>query len=275
MAATASQGHIFVLSDATGETAVRMVKAALLQFKQEEVLVNRYGNIRTRDQIRSIIDQASHFKSFILHTVVSDELRAYLAEECGRRELMCQDLLGNLMANLAQFFHMAPTGTPGLLHQVDEDYFKRIDAIEFAVRHDDSRSVKDLDNADIIVVGLSRTSKTPLSIYLAQEGWKVANIPIVPGMELPRELFQVRQDRVVGFTIEPDRLAEIRRERLRHLGAKNSTYANLDRIVEELEYCQKIYRQNKAWPLIDVTGKSIEEIASELLDRVFGKERPL
>lgn len=266
--------HIFIVSDATGETAYRLLKAAMLQFTQD-ILITRFPNVREEERIREIISSAAEDETLLVYTFVSPQLRSVMESLAAKAGRECIDLLGPLMEKLASFFHKQPVAKPGLLHQVDEEYFARIDAIEYAIRHDDSRSIKDLDTADIVILGVSRTSKTPLAIYLAQEGWKVANIPIVMGLELPRELFQIDQNKMVGLSIEPQRLAEIRRARLQQLGAQSSSYADLDRVKEELNFAHSIYSQNPLWPVIDVTGKSIEEASQEVLDQLFGKDRRL
>lgn len=264
--------HLFVVSDATSETAYRMLKAALPQFKQDS-LITRYANVRNESQIREILQFASPSHTLLVHTFVSSKLRN-TAETMAKEEgIACVDLLGPLMKELSSFFHKRPVAKPGLLHQVDDEYFARIDAIEYAVGHDDSRSTKDINTADITIVGVSRTSKTPVSIYLAQDGWKVANIPIVVGVQLPEELFQLEQRKVVGFSIEPERLAEIRRVRLQHMGAADRSYADLDCIKEEIRYARSIFSQNPNWPVIDVTRKSIEETSREVLDRLLGMDR--
>ena len=161
------------------------------------------------------------------------------------------------------------------MHQVDDDYFERMDALTFAVRHDDSRDPEGIVQADIVLVGVSRTSKTPLSIYLAQEGWKVANVAVVIGDELPRELEHIDPTRVIGLTATPERLAEIREARLQRLGSETSTYADISRVDEELQHCKTIFDRHPKWLIIDVSRKSVEETAAEILDDLFGKERHL
>lgn len=264
--------HLFIISDATGETAYRMLRAALLQFKQD-ILISRYGKVRTRTEIQTILRSASQNHTLLVHTFVSSKLRNLLETMAAKQGIECIDLLGPLMEKLTSLFHKQPVAKPGLLHKVDDEYFERIDAIEYTVRHDDSRSIKDISVANIVIVGVSRTSKTPLSVYLAQDGWKVANVPIVMGIELPAELFRMDQDRVVGLSIEPRRLEEIRRVRLQQLGVTNSRYADLERIEEEINYAQLIYSRNPQWPVIDVTRKSIEETSQEILDELMGKDR--
>ncbi len=266
--------HLFVVSDATSETAYRMLKAALLQFKQD-MLITRYSNVRRESQIREILRSASQNDTLLVYTFVSPKLRSFVKTVAKREGTACVDLLGPLMEMLTSFFQKRPVAKPGLLHTLDDEYFARIEAIEYAIRHDDSRSVKDIDTADIVIVGVSRTSKTPVSIYLAQDGWKVANVPIVLEVELPRELFQMDQKRVVGLTIDPERLADIRRMRLQHMGTAEGSYADLGRVKKEIGYADLVFSQNPVWPVIDVTRKSIEETSKELLDRLLGKDRKL
>lgn len=269
--------HILVMSDGTGETAYRMLKAAMAQF-QEDVVITRYANIREREQIREILRAASAASgedTLVVYTFVGPELRSFLKGRADEEGIQSVDLLGPLMDSLAGFFKKPPVAKPGLLHRVDEEYFNRIDAIEYALRHDDGRSIKDIGSADLILVGVSRVSKTPVSIYLAQEGWKVANVTTVLGMKPPKELFEVDQHKVVGLTIDPSRLTEVRTERLRQLGVNDSSYADLERVKEELAHTENIFKQNPVWPVIDVTGKSIEEIAQDILDKVIGRGRKL
>jgi regulator of PEP synthase PpsR (kinase-PPPase family) len=210
-----------------------------------------------------------------VHTFASQELRDFMAEASREEGASCIDVLGPLVEQLSLFFQKVPVSKPGLLHQVDEEYFDRVDAIEFAIRHDDGESVADLEKADIVLVGVSRTSKSPLSIYLAQEGWRVANIPIAVGSKLPSKLFQLDQHKVVGLIVTPERLAEARRVRLEQLGVEGSSYADEERIQAEMEYAKAIFEQNPEWPVIDATGKSIEEVSQEVLDVVIGRGRKL
>jgi [pyruvate, water dikinase]-phosphate phosphotransferase / [pyruvate, water dikinase] kinase len=267
--------HVFVVSDGTGETATKMSKAALLQFTPRNTIFTRHSNVRSIEMIREVVKDAQRDRALVIHTFATQELRRAMEEACQDRNVPSHDLLGSLFETLKEFFGIAPSEKPGLLHQVDDDYFERIDALSFTVRHDETRSADSLHEAEIVLVGVSRTSKTPLSVYLAQEGWKVANIPVVIGEKLPEELFQLDQSRIVGLMITPERLAEVRKARLSRLGTADSTYADLKRVNEELEYCRKIFDQNPRWLRVDVTGKSVEEIASEILDKIVGKERRL
>ena len=266
--------NVLIVSDGTGETANRMLKAAMLQFR-EDIAISRHSNIRSEEQIREILQEASNGQMLVVHTFVTLELQEFIQKAAEEEGAQCIDLIGPIMGQLSSFFKTSPEAEPGLLHRVDADYFARIDAIEYAIRHDDGRCANDMDTADIILLGVSRTSKTPLSIYLAQEGKTVANIPIVQGMKIPDEVSQVDQDKIVGLSIDPDRLAVIRQARLQQLGVQDSSYADMSRIKEELSYAHTIFSQNPIWPVIDVTGKSLEELAHEVLDNLFGKERGL
>ncbi len=266
--------HVLIVSDGTGETGNRMLKAAMVQFG-EDIFVTRHANIREKDQIQELLQRVSDENVMVLHTFASKELRDYIEEVAAERSAESIDLLGPLMDKLGSLFHTAPVAKPGLLHRVDDEYFSRIDAIEYAIHHDDKSSVSDLNTADIVLLGVSRTSKTPLGIYLAQEGWKVASIAIVLGMKLPAKLFEIDQKKIVGLSIDPQRLAEMRRARLRRSDVADEGYAEMDRIKEELEYAHSVYENNSSWPVIDVTGKSLEEISQEVLGALLGEDRKL
>jgi hypothetical protein len=185
------------------------------------------------------------------------------------------DLFGNLLDTLALYLRERPEERPGSFHAVGDKYFRRIEAIEFALKFDDGIDMGGLADADIVLVGVSRTSKTPLSMYLSMEGFKVMNVPLVPGVPLPPEILAIPQGRIVGLTIQADRLQEIRAYRLKRLGATSSAgnYSDIGRILDELAYADEIYKHHRRWPVLDVTGRSIEETAGLVLDRVFGKER--
>jgi regulator of PEP synthase PpsR (kinase-PPPase family) len=267
--------HIYIVSDGTGETATKLSKAALLQFRPANPVITRHSNVRTADTIRQIVRDAESQRALIIHTFASHVLRKEMEQRCQDRNVPSQDLLGLLMERLEEFIGSPPSEQPGLLHQVDDNYFERMDALSYAVRNDDNPYPEDLQEADIVLVGASRTSKTPLSIYLAQEGWRVANIPLVPREQLSAELSRVDPVRVVGLMISPERLVETRRARLSRLGVTDSSYADPAQVREELEYCRSVFASHPDWMVVDVTGKSVEEIAAEITNRLFGKERSL
>ena len=268
---------IFVVSGGSGETAYRMVQAALTQFAKGETssLVRRFQNVRSRDDLDRILLMAAEKRAVIIHTTVSREMRDYLEHRCAELRLTQVDLFGNLLDTLSLYLRERPEERPGSFHAVGDKYFRRIEAIEYALKFDDGIDMAGLVDADIVLVGISRTSKTPLSMYLAMEGYKVMNVPLVPGVILPPELADIPQGRVVGLTIQPDRLQEIRAYRLKRLGGVGNadSYSDMGRILEELAYADEIFKHHRRWPVLDVTGRSIEETAGLVLDRVFGKER--
>ena len=257
--------NIYVISDGTGETADQMIKAALLQYIREGLKIVRFKNIRTEIQVRTIFEEAHSVGAIVVYTVVSDNLRKFIDSTSQQTGVPAVDLLGPLLEKLSRYLQRNPESQPGLFHQVNENYFKRIEAIEFTVKHDDGKYADSLDRADIILVGLSRTSKTPLSVFLSYKGWKVANVPLVKGIEPPTELYQTDQRKIVGLIIDPETLVRIRRERLVRMGEHPSgDYANLNHVIDEIEYCKDIFRKNRRWPVFDITGKALEETASEV-----------
>lgn len=268
---------IYIVSGGSGETAHRMVQAALTQFAHGEssALVRRFQNVRSHKDLDRLLEMASEKRAVIIHTTVSREMRDYLDKRCSELRLTQVDLFGNLLDTLALYLRERPEERPGSFHAVGDKYFRRIEAIEFALKYDDGIDLTGLAEAEVVLVGISRTSKTPLSMYLAMEGFKVMNVPLVPGVPLPPELAAIPQGRIVGLTIQADRLQEIRAYRLKRLGAAGTadSYSDMGRILDELAYADEIYKQHRRWPVLDVTGRSIEETAGLVLDRVFGKER--
>jgi [pyruvate, water dikinase]-phosphate phosphotransferase / [pyruvate, water dikinase] kinase len=266
--------HIYVISDGTGETADQMIKAAILQYVREGLKIVRFKNIRTEIQVRSIFEEAHSVNAMVVYTVVSDNLRKFIDSTSQQTGVPAVDLLGPLLEKLSRYLKKNPEIQPGLFHQVNENYFKRIEAIEFTVKHDDGKYADSLDRADVILVGLSRTSKTPLSVYLSYKGWKVANVPLVKGIEPPAELFQTDQRKIIGLLIEPETLVRIRRERLVKMGeSPGGDYANITHVIEEIEFCKDLFRRNRRWPVFDITGKALEETASEV-ERVIRSAMP-
>ncbi len=256
---------IYLLSDATGETAEKMVLAALSQFRGHRVKLKQISNVRNKNQVYEVLDEALKNQGLVVYTIVNRSLAAMVHDECDSLGLPCIDLLTPLLLAMARFIGHSPQETPGLLHSVDEEYFRRIEAIEFTVKHDDGQEVRRLHQADIVLVGVSRTSKTPLSIYLAHRGWRVANIPLVQGIAPPDELFEVPRERIAGLVIDPERLMELRSSRLKNLGqTTRSAYADYERISDELREAKKLFRK-QGWAHVNVTGKALEETANEVL----------
>ena len=269
-----TEGSIYIISDGTGETAATMIRAALVQYADKNVNIVRCKNVRTEEQVDAVIDQVYEQQGFVVHTVVSDSLREKIQDSCGNKGLQNIDLLGPVLQELNQYFgDENQQKTAGLLRSVDEKYFKRIEAIEYTVKHDDGKLLTDLDVADILLVGISRTSKTPLSIFLSHKGWKVANIPLVLNQPLPKELFEVDQKKVVGLIIDNDSLYRIRRKRLEKFGQDpGGEYASMGHISQEIDYALEIYKQNRRWPIFNVTDRALEETAAEIIRVVASRQ---
>jgi regulator of PEP synthase PpsR (kinase-PPPase family) len=256
--------HILAVSDATGTTSERVVHAALSQFDGSKVEIKRFGSVRTPGQIREIVEEASKSRGFIVHTFVSEDLRRVMLNEGRAFNVTTFDLMGPLLASLSELLAVPPRSEPGAAF-LDSSYMQRIEAIDFTVRHDDGRNIHDINRAEIVLVGVSRTSKTPLSIYLAYRGWRVANIPILLDVEPPQELFDLPRKRAVGLVVKPERLVDLRKVRARKLGTTLIKYADLEHVRREITYAYQLYERRRDWPLVDVTTKSIEEAASEVV----------
>ncbi|HXH32370.1 MAG TPA: pyruvate, water dikinase regulatory protein [Bacteriovoracaceae bacterium] len=258
---------VIVISDGTGETASAITRAAMTQFQDKEIFFTRYKNIRTRQQIDAIFQEAAIHHDIVVYTIVSVELRAYIADLSKRDHVRSVDVMGPLLTTFSNFFEAEPNYQPGLLHAVNDQYFKRVAAIEFTLNHDDGRNINSLEEADVILIGISRTSKTPLSMYLSLEGTKVVNVPIVNGVLLPEKIFQVDQRKIFGLTIDADALFQIRKNRLSRLGLSNDEgdYADIAKVSEEIEWANRIFGENKRWPVFNVTGKALEETAAEII----------
>jgi len=257
--------HIFIMSDGTGQTAEQALQAALTQFSETQVKIERYPEVRTEKQVRQVVEQAAQCGGFIVHTVVSTRLRNLILETGRLHNVEAIDLMGPLLAQLTQQFENSPSEKPGLFRELNKAYFQRIEAMEFVLRHDDGQRLHELDKAEIVLVGVSRTFKTPLSMFLAFKGWMVANIPIILQLPPPENLFKLSPYRVFGLTTNANHLARLRRVRHMHLGGATGEYANIHYITQELRYAQKIFNEHPDWAVIDVTQKPIEEIASQIL----------
>ncbi|MCK4224064.1 MAG: kinase/pyrophosphorylase [candidate division Zixibacteria bacterium] len=264
--------YIWVISDGSGSTAERVLQASLVQFGHEDVEVERIPDVRTSEQIRKIVNTAAKKKGLLAYTLVTPQLRKEIATRANECNIPTVDLLGPLLTTLTTFLAAPPESKPGLLGELDHYYFKRIDAVGFTVKHDDGRGLHDLRKADAVIIGVSRTSKTPLSMYLAyNKGFLVANIPIILGMDPPSELFRVDQKRIVGLTINPDLLVSLRQTRLAQLAHVDINYGDEKHVIEELKYSHQIFRKNPKWSVINITGKAIEEMANELCSLIISK----
>jgi len=264
--------YIDVLSDSTGETAEKVVRAALLQFPQAGAQIRLHTRVRTKDVARPILERASREGALLVFTVVSPELREFLHAMTVELSVEAIDVIGSLIGKLGTFLEREPINLPSAMLPLSEEYFRRIEAVEFAVKSDDGKEPRNFKKADLILVGVSRTSKTPLSTLLAQRGLKVANLPLVLGVPPPRELAIAPQDRIIGLTIGIEELCAIRQARLRQLGMPPETnYAMREHVREELDFGTKLFREHPEWPVVDVTGRAIEETAVIILETM--KER--
>jgi regulator of PEP synthase PpsR (kinase-PPPase family) len=260
------QATIYILSDGTGETASTMIRAALVQYSEAAINIVRCKNVRTEEQIDSLLDDVASRQGMIVFTMVSPQMTRKVLEGSSQKGIPAVDLMGPLLKVLDTFFGRTEKHTAGLLRAVDDQYFKRIEAIEYTVKHDDGKTTADLEQADIVLVGISRTSKTPLSIFLSHKGWKVANIPLVLNRPPPEELFKIDQRRIVGLTIDPNSLTRIRKKRLEKFGQDpGSEYASMAHIQAESEFAKALFKQNRRWPVFDVTDRALEETAAEIV----------
>lgn len=257
---------IFVVSDSTGNTAERVVRAALLQFERPGVRLQIWPRIRSAADITELVSHAAACHALLVHTLVNSELRQLLHAHAERSSVMSVDLFGTLLTSLSEFFEQPPQETPGASHRLDDAYFRRVEAMEFLVKADDGQYLPALDRADIVLVGVSRTSKTPVSAYLAGQGHKVANVPLVKGIEPPARLFSIPRGRVFALTIDPAKLHEVRQRRLEFLGFFSAGgYADVDEVFAEVRWALRLYRMRTNWPIIDITNMAVEETAAEIL----------
>lgn len=264
---------IYVISDALGETAEFVSRAAAAQFNGVRTRIRRVPYVRDEAHIDDIIEEALQDQAILAYTLVLSDLRHYLEKRAEEKKLRTVDILGPLLKMLANETGLEPSHIPNITHRLDEQYFRKVEAIEFAVKYDDGKDPRGALFADVVLVGVSRTSKTPLSMYLAHKGIKAANIPLVPEVAPPQELFNIIPQKVIGLTLKPDLLNQIRTERLKTLGlGASADYASLQRIMEELEYAREIMRK-VGCPIIDATGKAVEETAAVILEILYKGER--
>ena len=260
--------HIHLVSDATGETLKSVAKAALVQFQksQEEVETHTWALVRKPLQMERVVEAIAAMGGLVLFTIVDQELREILVKGCARAKLPIVPVLDPVIMAFGKYLGEKAVNLPGRQHEMDAEYFHRIDAMHFTIAHDDGQHLEDLDKADIVLVGVSRTSKTPTSIYLANRGLKTANVPIVPGLIIPSEVESLKNPLVVGLTASPDRLVSIRRSRLISMNQTTETaYVDDERVKEELTIARKLCAKHN-WPIIDVTRRSIEETAAAILN---------
>jgi regulator of PEP synthase PpsR (kinase-PPPase family) len=263
--------YIFIVSDATGKTCTRVVNAALRQFRTTEAKLEIVNFVRTREQIDALIDRVAMVNGIIVHTMVSPDARQHIGELGRLKGVPTVDLLGPLLTRFSDLLELSPLAQPGLDRQLDDDYFRRIDAIDFTIKHDDSMGLSTLDQAEAVILGVSRTTKTPVSIYLSYRGWKVSNIPVILDYPLPPEVFEIDQRKVIALTVKPSRLQLIRLERqMRLKNVEMDNYTNPETVKNEVNYALDLYRKY-SYAVMDVTYKSIEETATDVMRTIYSR----
>lgn len=258
--------HLHLVSDATGETLNAVARAACAQYEDAHSIEHVYALVRGPKQLERVLGEIEASPGIVMFTMVNEELRQRLEARCAELQIPCIPVLDPVMLALGAYLGKESSHKPGLQHTMNAEYFGRIDALNYTMAHDDGQSAGDLDLADIILVGVSRTSKTPTCIYLANRGIKAANIPVVPGAPLPPDLETASHPLIVGLTTSPDRLIQIRKNRLLSLHENTDTsYVDRDSVEEEVTFARKLFARH-GWPVIDVTRRSIEETAAAVLN---------
>jgi regulator of PEP synthase PpsR (kinase-PPPase family) len=262
--------HVHLVSDSTGETLNALARAVCARFENVLPIEHIYALVRSQRQLERALADIEEAPGVVIHTIVDNELRALLEEGCRRLDMPCIPALDPLVSALSRYLGAPLTRRVGVQHALDHDYFNRMDALNYAIGHDDGQGGQDLDQADVVLLGVSRTSKTPTSIYLAHRGVRAANVPLVPGRPLPQKLFELKNALIVGLTISPDRLIQIRRNRLLSLKEnRESNYIDVDAVKDEIVQARRLYERN-GWPVIDVSRRSVEETAAAVLNLMHG-----
>lgn len=261
--------HLHLVSDSTGETLEAIVSAALVQFEGVEVHKHYWPLVRSAMQMERLMDDIKEHPGLIMYTLVNPEIRDVLEQQCRAANLPVLPILDPVIKLLGSYLGLQATHKPGRQHILDADYFERIDALQFSMAHDDGQLVEDLPQADIVLIGVSRSSKTPTSIYLANKGYKTMNVPFVPHVPMPPLLDVLRDKFVIGLTTSPERLSQIRTNRLRSINEEEEgDYIDLQHIQDEIKQCRR-YCTDRGWQTIDVTRRSIEETAAAILNRYY------
>lgn len=266
--------HLHLVSDSTGETVSSVARAAVAQFEDIEPEEHIWSLVRTPHQLEKVINGIKENPGVVMFTVVNKELSDSLKLFCHQQDLPCIPILSRAVSELAAYLGIPISQQPGRQYELTEDYFSRVEAINFTLAHDDGQSTWDLEDADMVVIGASRTSKSPTCVYLANRGYKAANVPFVSNCPLPENLFTLKKPLVVGLVIDPDRLMQIRESRLQSIqGDSNSSYVERDNIIEEIQESRKLFSKYR-WPVIDVTRRSVEETAANIIQH-FSRHQEL
>jgi regulator of PEP synthase PpsR (kinase-PPPase family) len=257
--------QVFIISDATGLTAEMVISAALVQFKEIEPVFKKFPYIKTKEQVSAVLSQAEAVHGIVIYSLVSQELRNWVRREKRKRNVFAVDILGSLIDQIGKIWNLIPEFSPGLLKRVSEESIRLAESIDFTLRHDDGQGIDTLEQADLILFGVSRTSKTPTSLYLScNHNLKVANIPIIQTISPPDKIYALDMQKI-GLTISPERLAFIRERRMKYADAGD--YLELSHIKKEIEYSHRIFRKVPGIQIIDVTHSSIEEVANRIIER--------
>ncbi|MBQ1543267.1 phosphoenolpyruvate synthase regulatory protein [Caulobacter sp. CCUG 60055] len=258
--------HVHLVSDSTGETLNAMAKAVCARFDDVLPIEHIYALVRSPRQLERVLHEIEGAPGVVLHTIVDKELRAALEQGCRDLDMACIAALDPLVSALSRYLGASLSTRVGAQHNLDNDYFNRMDALDYAMGHDDGQGAQELERADVVLVGVSRTSKTPTCIYLAHRGVRAANVPLVPGADPPAQLFSLKHAQVVGLTVSPDRLLQIRRNRLLNLREeRESSYIDTEAVREEIIRARRLFERH-GWPVIDVTRRSVEETAAAVIN---------
>jgi regulator of PEP synthase PpsR (kinase-PPPase family) len=259
--------HIHLVSDSTGETVSSIARAAVAQFEGIDSYEHLWSLVRTKGQLEKVLIEIDKNPGMVLYTLVDPDLRDTLKAQCLKRSLPCIPVLAHVLAEISSYLGMQTSAVPGKQHELNDEYFSRVDAINYTLAHDDGQMTWELEEADIILVGPSRTSKSPTCVYLANKGFKAANVPFVMGCPLPENLETLTKPLMVGLIINPERLMQIRKTRLQSLNEERDTsYVDMDHIEAEVHEARKLFSKNK-WPVIDVTRRSVEETAATIIQQ--------
>lgn len=256
--------NVFIVSDATGLTAEMVISAALVQFREIEPVFKKFPYIKTKEQVTAILEQAESVGGIVVYSLVSQDLRQWVRKQKRQKSLFAVDILGPLLERMGKMWNVNPTFSPGILRRLSEESIRLAEAIDYTLRHDDGQNIDTIDEADIVLFGVSRTSKTPTSLYLScNHNLKVANVPIIEGVQPPEKIFSLVTQKI-GLTIAPERLAFIRERRMHYAGIKD--YLDISHIQKELEYSHRIFNRIHGIQIIDVTHSSIEEVANKIIE---------
>ncbi|MCA8888031.1 MAG: kinase/pyrophosphorylase [Parvularculaceae bacterium] len=269
----ASYFHVHLVSDSTGETLNALFKAVTSQFANAHAFEHIYALVRSRPQLDKVLAEIEAAPGLVLYTVVNPELRRHLEVRCLELQTPAISILDPVMNAFSDFLGLVQTSKPGAQHEMDDAYFKRIAAVDYTLTHDDGQMTWDLEPADVVLVGVSRTSKTPTCMYLANRGVKAANIPMVPGHDLPPQLFTLKKPLIVGLVASPERLAQIRQSRLGGMNADGHVddYSSIEHVRKEVTNAKRLFAKNR-WPIIDVTRKSVEETAASIITKLSARQ---